>query len=78
MQRIELRIKGLIDRDWSNWLEKPSVIHTANGETLLIGIAADRSALYGLLSRLSSLDLQVISLTCDAGDSFARKEAKEM
>jgi len=78
MQKIELRIKGLIDRDWSNWLEKPSVIHTAKGETLLTGIAEDQSAFYGLLSRLSSLGVEVTSLTCDGDDPSARTEVKEM
>jgi hypothetical protein len=78
MQKIELRIKGLIDRDWSNWLVKPSVIHTSSGETLLTGIAEDQSAFYGLLSRLSSLGLQVISLTCDWGHASTGKEAGKM
>ena len=78
MQKIEIRIKGLIDRDWSNWLVRPSVIHTAGGETLLTGIAEDQSAFYGLLSRLSSLGLQVISLTCDGGDASTAKEASKM
>jgi hypothetical protein len=78
MQQIEVRVEWQIDRDWSNWLVKPSVVHTAKGETLLTGIAQDQSAFYGLLSRLSSLGLQVVSLTCDGGDSSAGKEAREM
>ena len=78
MQKVELRIKGLIDRDWSNWLTKPSVTHTAGGETLLTGVAEDQSALYGLLSRLSGLGVQVMSLTCDAIDPSTVREVKEM
>ncbi len=78
MQQIELRIKGLIDRDWSNWLAESSVIQTPRGETLLAGIARDQSAFYGLLSRLSSLGLQVISLTCCSDDSDPGEEVKKV
>ena len=45
MKQIELRVKGRIDRDWSNWLVNHSVTHTAKGETLLKGIAPDQAAL---------------------------------
>lgn len=78
MQKVELRIKALIDRDWSNWLVEPAVIHTASGETLLTGIAEDQSALYGLLSRLSGLGIQVVSLTCASLETPTAREVKEM
>ncbi len=78
MERVELRIKGLIDRDWSNWLTESSVTHTVGGETLLTGVAQDQSALYGLLSRLSGLGIQVVSFTCAAVDSSIVREVKEM
>ncbi len=78
MERVELLFKGLIDRDWSNWLTEPSVTHTSEGETLLTGIAQDQSALYGLLSRLSGFGVQVVSLSCAAIDSSAAREVKGM
>ena len=63
MQRIEIRIKGQIDRDWSDWIGGLAIAHTAQGETLLTGSVRDQAALYGLLNRLSDLGLQLNSVT---------------
>lgn len=65
MQHIEIRIKGQIDKDWSDWMGGLSISHTAHGETVLTGSVRDQAALYGLLSRLSDLGLQLLSLTSD-------------
>ena len=63
MQQVEIRIKGHIDRDWSDWISGSSVVHTDQGETALSGLVRDQAALYGLLSRLSDLGLQLSSVT---------------
>lgn len=72
MQQVEIRIKGQIDRDWSDWLGGLSITHTAQGETVLNGSVRDQAALYGLLSRLSDLGIQLNSVTSD-GTAIARK-----
>jgi hypothetical protein len=63
MDSIEVRVKGHIDLTWSDWLEGLIVTHTAEGETVLRGAIQDQSALYGLLNRLSSLSLHLISVS---------------
>jgi hypothetical protein len=63
MHKIEIRIKGQIERDWSDWLDEPVIAYTGLGETVLTGLVRDQAALYGLLSRLSGLGLKLISLT---------------
>jgi hypothetical protein len=62
MQQMEIRIKGQIDKSWSDWLGELSVSYTENGETVLTGPVRDQAALYGLLNRLSSLGLQLQSV----------------
>ena len=62
--QVEIRIKGQIDRKWSDWLGGVTVIPTADGETILTGQVNDQSALYGLLSSLSRLGLQLVSVSC--------------
>ncbi len=62
--QVEIRIKGQIDRKWSDWLGGVTVIPSANGETILTGQVNDQSALYGLLSSLSRLGLQLVSVSC--------------
>ncbi len=78
MESVELHFKGPIDRDWSNWLARPSVTRAAGGETWLTGIVEDQSALYGLLSRLSGLGIQVVSLSCAGIESSTATEVGEM
>jgi hypothetical protein len=63
MQQVEIRIKGHIDRDWSNWISRGVVTHTRQGETVLSGSVRDQAALYGLLAKLSDLGMQLNSVT---------------
>ena len=74
MQQVEIRIKGKIDRDWSDWLGGLDVTHTEDGETILAGSVRDQAALYGLLSRLSDLGLQLNSVTSAANSRKGNKE----
>jgi hypothetical protein len=69
MQQVEIRIKGHVDRDWSNWILGPTTAQTEQGETVLTGTVRDRSALYGLLSRLEDMGLQLNSVVTDTTNS---------
>jgi hypothetical protein len=63
MQEVEIRVRGQIDRDWSDWFGGLTITYTEDGETVLTGSVRDQAALYGLLSRLSRLGLQLNSVT---------------
>ena len=69
MKEISIRIKGHIDTNWSDWLGELTVIHTRNGDTVLNGFLRDQSAVYGLLTRLGDLGLQLVALTLASSDS---------
>ncbi|HMO56438.1 MAG TPA: hypothetical protein PKA05_18450 [Roseiflexaceae bacterium] len=58
----EIRIKGHLDERWAGWFEAMTITHTNNGETLLRGLVADQSALYGLLRKVRDLGLPLISV----------------
>lgn len=61
--RIEIRVKGRIDEYWSDWFEGLEITHPETGdETILVGLVADQSALYGLLSNLGALGLPLLSV----------------
>ena len=62
MEQVEIHIKGQIDQNWSDWLSGLSIAHEKN-DTVLKGLVADQSALYGVLFQLSDLGIQLISLT---------------
>jgi hypothetical protein len=59
MLRVEVRVKGQIDTQWSEWFEGFNITHTDQGETILIGTLADQSALYGLIAKLRDLGLSL-------------------
>ncbi|OGO39842.1 MAG: hypothetical protein A2147_03745 [Chloroflexi bacterium RBG_16_57_8] len=75
MEAIEIRIRGQIDKSWSDWLGGLTIAHNAAGDTVLTGSVRDQSALVGLLNRLSGLGLRLVSVgpfegcTADKGGS---------
>ncbi len=78
MEKIEIRIKGQIDKTWSEWLGGLDIAHTENGETLLTGSVRDQSALLGLLNKLSGLGLRVLSVASSETLASGHKEAPNM
>ena len=62
MHEVEIRVKGQIDEQWSEWFEGLSVAHTEDGETVLTGSVADQAALHGLLAKLRDLGLSLMSV----------------
>jgi hypothetical protein len=63
MLEIEVRVKGKIGKQWSDWLGGVSITHTEQGNSVLTGRVRDHAALYGLLSTLSDLGLLLISVS---------------
>ncbi len=60
---VEIRIKGSLKQDWSDWLEGLSVSNQAHEETVLEGHISDQAALLGLLNRIHGLNLQLLSFS---------------
>ena len=60
---VEIRIKGTLKQNWSDWLEGLIVSNQANGETVLNGQISDQAALLGLLNRIHGLNLQLLSFS---------------
>jgi hypothetical protein len=71
MQEIEIRIKGLIDPDWSDSLAGLKVVHTPDDITVLSGPVRDHAAVQGLLSQLYNLGFQVISFSSQGAEDVA-------
>ena len=74
VQRVEIRVKGRIDKDWSDWFEGLTISHADKDETTLTGEVADQSALYGLIARLRDLGLPLVSVK--ANPSIAKSNQK--
>ena len=58
----QIRIKGQIDKSWSEWLGGLAITFETNGETLLSGPIVDQAALHGILDKLYVLNLPILSV----------------
>jgi len=65
MQHIEIRIKGQINEQWSEWFAGLTINHSDLDETILTGNVADQAALYGIISQLRDLGLKLTSLSSE-------------
>ena len=68
----QIRLKGHLGSQWSDWFGGLTVTLEDNGETLLAGPVVDQSALYGLLRKVRDLGIPLVSVI--RVESFAKKE----
>ena len=73
MQNVEIRVKGQIDRHWSEWLDDLTITHTGQDETVLAGPIVDQAALYGLLTKLRDLGLPLLSVKLGPDSTLGSK-----
>jgi len=64
MYHTEIHVKGKINLNWSDWFGELEVQSTSGDETILLGELQDMSAVYGVISRLGSLVIPLISVVC--------------
>lgn len=57
----QIRIKGYLDERWLRQFEGLTLSQTPTGDTILQG-EMDQAALYGILSRIRDLGMELISL----------------
>ena len=69
MPMYEIRVKGHLDQRWSAWFDGMTVMHEANGHTVLSGPVVDQAALHSLLIKIHSLNLTLISVVCSEANS---------
>jgi hypothetical protein len=55
-------VKGVLDPSWSDRFDGFS-ISTQEGNTILIGIVPDQSALHGILAKINDLGLSIMLVT---------------
>jgi hypothetical protein len=73
----QIRIKGHLDRRWTEWFGNVTITLEDNGETLLTCPVADQAALYGLLRKVRDLSLPLISVTRAQTDQIDGPDFKQ-
>ncbi len=59
----QIKVKGHLDRRWTEWFGGMTITLEENGYTLLTGPVVDQAALHGLLRKVRDSGLPLISVT---------------
>jgi hypothetical protein len=70
----QIRIKGHLGRQWTDWFEGLAITLEDNGDTLLTGPVMDQAALHGLLKKVRDLGTPLISVNRVRPDPAERSE----
>jgi hypothetical protein len=58
----EIRLKGCLTGEWSEWFGGLTIAPDDNGETHITGTVTDHAALHGLLKQVRDLGIPLISV----------------
>jgi len=59
----QIRVKGHLGREWTDWFEGLTITLEDNGETLLTGPVVDQAALHGLLKKVRDVAMPLLSVS---------------
>jgi hypothetical protein len=58
----EIHVQGYLSEQWFAWFDGLALQHEPNGETKLTGLLPDQAALFGVLAKIHSLNLVLVSV----------------
>jgi hypothetical protein len=59
----QIKIKGLLDSQWTDWFDGMTISPTEDGDTLLTGPVEDQAALHGLLKKVRDSGMSLVSVS---------------
>ncbi len=75
----QIRIKGHLGRQWTDWFGGLTLTLEDNGETLLTGPVVDQAALHSLLRKVRDVAMPLLSVVCvTPGQDEASDVTQEM
>jgi hypothetical protein len=76
----QIRIRGHLGQQWTDWFEGLTIMLEENGDTLLTGPVVDQPALHGLLKKVCGLGMPLLSVNrvgVDVERSGTSRRSKE-
>jgi hypothetical protein len=71
----EIRVEGRLTEQWSDWFDGMTIHNETDDETVLSGTFLDQAALFGILTKIYSLNLPLISVNRRASiDNFCGQQ----
>lgn len=67
----EIRLKGHLGAQWTDWFDGMTVTWEEDGSTTLTGVVADQAALHGLFKRIRDLGLPLLAVNCVSDTTIA-------
>ncbi len=83
LMAYQIRIKGHLGSQWTDWFEGLIITLEDNGDTLLTGPVVDQAALHGLLKKVRDLGMPLVSVIrvetghADASDETYQYRSKK-
>jgi hypothetical protein len=59
----QIRIRGHLGRQWTDWFGGLAITLDDNGDTLLSGPVTDQAALHGLLRKIRDVGMPLVSVS---------------
>lgn len=75
----QIRIKGHLGSQWTNWFEGLTITLEEDGDTVLTGPVIDQAALHGLLKKVRDLGMPLVSVVqvqLDETRSYSAKSCR--